>query len=345
MNDSDWHDRELSVFTIGVVLLRYRWRLVSWMIVGAILAVLPLLFTPPQYRASASFIPQGTDASRQGLAALAGQLGASLPGGNQVQSPEFYVMLLQSRELLQPIARDTFSVQGKRIPFFRLFDIDDSSEKRREEQAVALLKRITSASVDRQTGVVSTTSSAQWPEVAVGIARAMIDGLNAFNQRTRQTQAAVERRFVEGRLDKATLDLRAAEDRLESFLATNKQYENSAQLTFQRERLQREVSLKQQVFNSLTSSYEDVRIREVRDTPVITVVESPSVPAAPEPRGRTKRGILGLLGGAVLGIASVLLSEMMSRGNAAGDPAATEFYQMLSQMKGAGMRRRGKVAR
>ena len=65
-------------------------------------------------------------------------------------------------------------------------------------------------------------------------------------------------------------------------------------------RLQRAVDLKQEVYVSLAKSYDEARIAEVRDTPVITIIDSavaPDKPSGPKP---VLNGIIGFLAGGVL---------------------------------------------
>jgi uncharacterized protein involved in exopolysaccharide biosynthesis len=339
MTENVWRDRdEVSLFSLGTILLRNRWRIVRWMVAGGTLAALAAFTKPALYVASTSFIPEGSDPNRSGLASVAGQFGIALPGGNQSQSPDFYARLLTSRVLLTPIVRDTFMVReagGRRISFLDLFDISPGPTRRREEQAVKQLMGSVKTSVAKSTGVVELSVATRWPTVSLAIATALVNGVNDFNQRTRQGQAAAERRFVEGRLDLARGDLRAAEDRLEDFLRTNRQFASSPDLTFQRDRLQRDVTLKQQVFTSLTQSYEEVRIREVRDTPVITVIEPPSVPTLPQSRGRLVTLLIGIVLGGFIGAIIAFVSETIARRREEGDPQANEFVGTLGDMKGA----------
>jgi uncharacterized protein involved in exopolysaccharide biosynthesis len=111
MTEPDWQGGgELSLLAVGTILLRNRWRVVRWMLFGAVVAALAMLTKPALYVASASFIPQGADPGRSGLANLAGQFGVVLPASNQSLSPDFYASLLRSRELLLPIVSDTFAV-------------------------------------------------------------------------------------------------------------------------------------------------------------------------------------------------------------------------------------------
>jgi capsule polysaccharide export protein KpsE/RkpR len=254
--------------------------------------------------------------------------------------------------LLTPIARDTFVVQergGRRIAFLDLFRIAGNSEKRRVEEGVRQLQTIVKPSIVRTTGVVEVSVATEWQSVSLAIANELLIGVNQFNQRTRQGQAAEERKFVEGRLALAASDLRAAEDRLQDFLKTNRQFTGSPDLTFERDRLGRDVTLKQQVFTSLTQSYEEVRIREVRDTPVITVIETPSVPTLPEPRRRLARVLLGLIVGALFGAFLAFVSGAIARRRQEGDSEANEFVNTLGEVKGKmlgrfrRMRRRSRV--
>ncbi len=337
MTEDVWRDHDdLSLFAVGTILLRNRWRIARWTLIGGVLAALAAFTKPALYVASASFIPAGTEQSRSALAGLAGQFGVALPTGNQSQSPDFYSSLLTSRELLSAIARDTFVVQergGRRVAFLDLFKIDRNSAQGRVEEGVRQLRAIVKPSIVRTTGVVEVSVATEWRSVSLAIANALLTGVSEFNQRTRQGQAAEERKFVEGRLALAASDLRAAENRLEDFLMTNRQF-TTPDLTFQRDRLQRDVALKQQVFTSLTQSYEEVRIREVRDTPVITVIETPSVPTVPEPRGRLVSVLFGLIFGALLGAFIAFVSGAVARRRQEGDSEADEFVNTLGEVKG-----------
>jgi len=259
-------------------------------------------------------------------------------------SPDFYVKLLRSRELLRGIVRDTLTVaeEGRKAAFGDLFKVRGDSPARREEEAIRLLSSRISALSSRTTGIVDFAVETKWPSVSVTIANELLKGINDFNQQLRHEQAGTERKFVEGRLAIAVEDLRAAEQRMEDFSSSNKNLGSSAYLSLQRERLQRDIGLKQQVFTNLTAAYEDVRIREVRDTPVIMVIEKPATPANPEPTGKIWTVVLGLLLGFFIGAVSSLSSDSILRRRQAGDANADEFAGTLGEIKGTmlgGMKR------
>ncbi len=343
MSDPDWQDdEEISLFSMGTTFVRNRWRIVRWMLIGGVFAALLVASTPALYSATASFIPQGADAGRSNLATIAGQFGVAVPAANPSASPEFYSRLLGSRTLLLPIVRDSLvmpEMGGRRIAVLDLFEVPGDSRERREEQGVALLQGLVEVSVTKTTGVMELSVGTKWRSASLAIVTKLVDGISEYNQGVRQSQAAAERKFIEGRLALAGGDLRAAEERLKHFLSTNKNLGGSPELSIERDRILRDVSLRQQVFTTLTQAYEEARIREVRDTPVLMIVEPPSVPTLPQPRGRIRSVQLGLFFGALLGAFFALASGIISRRRRVGDPDAEEFFVSLREVRSEVIRR------
>jgi uncharacterized protein involved in exopolysaccharide biosynthesis len=349
MNETKWESRseEVSIFAVGTLLLRDRWRIARWALAGAAIALGLAWTRPALYQGSASFIPQGADPARSGLASLAGQFGVSLSSSSQALTPEFYLQLITSREVLSSIVRDTLvvpEVGGKRIGVEDLLHIGAEPTKAREEAAVKELARRVNASTSKTTGIVEFTVGTEWPSVSLAITTALVDGVNAFDERTRHDQAASERKFIEGRLVVAAADLRAAEDRLQQFLESNRQVK-APDLQLAQDRMQRDVSMRQQVYTTLTQAYDDVRMRELRDTPVITMVDEPSVPAKPESRGRGIRTLVGFLIGAAIGALIAFIGDLAAKRRANGDLAAKEFASTVEQVKGSVTRSLRRVGR
>ena len=329
----------ISVLSILAVLLRERRVILACAGLMAVLALVFALSKQRTYSANFSFVPQQTqDPSLAGLASLAGQFGVSLGGSSAGgASPQLYADLLKTREVLVPIAKDTFvtSAKGERVSMAAFFEISGSDSRVVMEKTLRKLRAIISASVaTRTTGMVSVTVSTRSPSVSLQIAQRLMNGVNDFYLGTRRTQASEERRFTEGRLAAARVSLRAAEDALERFLLTNRQFSSSPQLTFQRDRLQREVSLQQQIVVVLAQGYEEARIREVRDTPVITVIEHPILAAQSDPRGSLVTLIIGTVLGLFLGVIVALLRNVLRRLRATGaDPAFADLMHEWQQLR------------
>lgn len=322
----------LTLVAVATLLLRHRWRVLRWTFGCALIAFAAVAMRPALFRAVASFSPQGADATKSNLASLAGQFGVAIPASGQAQSPEYYARVLKSRTLLLSVVRDTFAVAelgGRRMPLPDLFELAAGDSSLREDLALEQLTKMISTSVSKPTGIVEVAVQSKWRSVSLAIVSALVARLNEFNQKSRQTQAGAERRFVEGRMVAADSELRVVEDQLRQFVRSNRQVSNSPDLTLERDRLDRIVSQRQQVYTTLSQSFEEARIREVRDTPVITLVESPTVPARSEPRGRTKVLLLGIMLGGFIGGVLVLASSTLERRRADGDADVNDFANAL----------------
>jgi uncharacterized protein involved in exopolysaccharide biosynthesis len=170
------------------------------------------------------------------------------------------------------------------------------------------------------TGMVRLEVTSARPGLSQAMAASLIDLINEFNLETRQSNAAAESRFVQERLNETQASLRATEDELRAFLEANRQFQNSPQLLFEHDRLQRELMHKQQLYTGLQESYENARIAQVRDTPLITVVEPPRRPVNPDSRRIPLRALLGVLVGGMVGVLIAFLREFVVRGPARKDP-------------------------
>lgn len=332
---------EVSLFALGTMLLRNRWRIMRWIIIGGVLAALSVVGQARVYEVRASFMPQGSDTERSALSGLAGQFGVTIPTAPSSNSAEFYSALLRSPVLLREVVSKPMTVAeegNRRVMLADLFQIEGEDARFREELAVRRLRSMVNTSVDKTTNIVEFSVATQWPSVSHQIAASLVDGVNAFNQRSRQSQAAAERSFLEERLDVANAELRAAEDRLQRFMTANRRY-GSPELAFERERLNREVGLRQQVVLVLYQSYEDAQLREVRNTPLITLIEAPRVPTMPEPRGRVSKVIIGMFVGAVLAVLVSFLGFVLRRRRREGNPEVEEFFNTLRGLKGDFRRR------
>ena len=239
------------------------------------------------YVARSSFTPQTSGPSLGGLASLATQFGASLPGslrGNASESLDFYAALLRSPELLSKLSGDTLRFQ--KFPddpatgegtVLQLYGITGDNEQERRARLVARMQNRVSSSVDRLGNVVVLKVKAPWPGMAMQVNRRLLDLVNEFNLQQRQTAASAQRVFTEARTQAARRELASIEDSQRQFFERNRSYTADPKLALEAARLQRQVDLRQAVYTTLTQSLEQARIDEVRNTPVITVIDRPEL--------------------------------------------------------------------
>ena len=328
-------DSDISLLYLGSVLLHWRRTIVALGLAGAALGLAKGLTSTRVYVSTATFIPQGSEAGASGLALAASQFGIRMPSsGGGAWGPPVYVELLRSQALLEPIALDTVVVAeegGRRVALLDLLKVNAPTPTRRTFLAVLALRGIVRASADRNLGAVRVSAVTPWPSVSLALAERLVRGVNQFNLETRKSQAVAERLFVEVQAGEAERALREAEDRLQLFLQRNRAIADSPELAFQNDRLQRDVALRQQVYTSLLQNREEARIREVRDTPVITVLESPRLPVVGEARESMQKGVLGGLAGGMFGALIAFLAQWVAGARRAPSDEAREFFELVRQ--------------
>jgi uncharacterized protein involved in exopolysaccharide biosynthesis len=311
---------------------------VGWgLLMFALVAGLTLYF-PRTYTSRSSFMPQARKASSS-LSGIAAQFGLAMPTADGSQSPAFYGDLVQSRGILSSVVDTPFEYEsdegGKaKGTLTEFYKSKGKTPALRRDAAIRRLGDDISAATIQKTGVVNLDVTVPQPALALQINQRLLELLNDFNLRSRQSQAGEERRFTERRLGEVRQDLRAAEDRLQQFMQRNRDMRNSPELTFQADRLQREVMMQQQVYTTLAQAYEQAKIEEVRDTPVITIVQQPEMPVRPDRRGLIIKSLLGWVAGLVLGAALAFWKSYT--GNTAGlaTSEAAEFALLRRQAAG-----------
>ncbi|HJP60065.1 MAG TPA: Wzz/FepE/Etk N-terminal domain-containing protein [Gemmatimonadaceae bacterium] len=311
------------------LLLRYRrWIVAVSLGMGVVFAAIAVL-KAPIYTSRASLLPQQNSSAPSRLSGLAAQMGINVGTPDVGQSPAFYGTLLETREILEPAVQTTYrfrsgsdSVVGNLI---QLLKAKGSTPAERLESALADLDKRITVDVYPQTGLVQLKVATPWAPLSYQVADTILGLVNAFNISRRQAQAKLEADFAEQLVAQSRSDLRQAENQLQDFLERNRTYQSDPQLAFEHDRLQRAVEMRQDVYTGLFQSFQQARIDAVRDTPPMTVVEKPHVPAKPDPRHVPIRALLGLVVGAVLAIFFAVLHNSMARSRSAATPSSEQY--------------------
>jgi uncharacterized protein involved in exopolysaccharide biosynthesis len=334
------YDDEISLLAVmSLFLRRRRWILVSTF-VGALVALAGALRTPIEYTATASFLPQGGDQGTvSGAAGLAQQFGLQIPrSGSAERSPEFYQDLISSRKILDGVIHSGVQVPtpggATTIDLSAHFEIEQETAGERLAATRVLFARLISVTIAPGTGVVTVSVRTDDPGLSAAIVRRLLDLISTFDVETRQSQASAERSFAEQRLGQLEAEFTITEDSLKSFLIENRQFSNSPQLTFEHDRLQRQVGMRQELATAMAQAYEQARIDEVRAAPVITVIDEPEPPALADPRGRLRRMALGTIVGMIMGFGLALIREFSVRAKDEGTETYGEFQDALKDLKG-----------
>ena len=333
------YDDALSLLKVASLVVRRRRLIFVSTLVGALLGVGVALISPPKYTTTSSFLPNEADqAGLAGVAGLAQQFGFEIPrSSDAAQSPEFYRDLLLSKEILSGVLRAGMEVVTAagvtRVDLGEHFKIKGNTpEERNTRTRRYLIKNVISVGVARETGVVTVSIRTDDPGLSAAIGLRLLDLISAFDLEIRQSQASAERGFAEERLEQLRMEFSISEDSLKAFLIENRQVANSPQLTFENDRLQRQVFMRQELVTAMAQGYEQARIDEVRNTPLITVIDRPEPAALPDP-GWFLEIVLGLGFGMMAGFGLAFLREFGEHAKNERSEAYGEFQQVLKDAK------------
>jgi uncharacterized protein involved in exopolysaccharide biosynthesis len=175
-----------------------------------------------------------------------------------------------------------------------------------EDEALEAIGDRVTTTVDQETGLMTISVTASGPRLASSLAKSFLDHFKTRVRAIRTEKVRERLRFVEGRFQEVEEELEAAEERLAKFLERNKN-PTTATLQFRRDRLQRQVSFKEQLYSELQSQLTQTRLDLQRQQPVVTVVEEPVPPIQRSAPRRTIIVIVSLLFGGFLGVVFAFL--------------------------------------
>lgn len=329
----------VSLLGIGTLVLRER-RLILWTVAVALVLALVYAIGFRKYRATSSFAPHITEAGGSQLAGLAAQFGLSLGSGGG-ESVDFYAALLESRALLSQAVQTVYAfprnTQGGdtlRATLLDIYNPSGDTPAERVDRGVRRLASAVSVRRDPDAGIITLSVKAKWPALAEMVNRRLLELVNDFNLNKRQFQAKAERAFVESRMIDAGQELEAAENAVAGFLWANRRIDESPRLKADLARLQRRVDIDQQIYLTLSQGLETARLDEVRNTPVITVID--------EPEGSSRKGgglivilFLGVTVGLLVGVVLVLGRSYVRREKVENPQEFGDFRGVLNEALGA----------
>ena len=323
MNDGE-------VATHYLAALRKHARLVILLpITLAVIALGGSLLRSRLYAARAAFLasePSSMSGSLGALGSVASQLGipalSAVASGSAGLSTQFYGDLLTSNTVLHALVTERFDasmvVENGGKPFTgTLVEYFEPSGKTPVDNELSAMKsfvnQMLTVTVDRTTGIVRFEVVTRNRRLSALVARRLLDFVNEFNLKRRQTQAGAEREFDQRRARAALDSLHAAEAALADFRTTNIDFSRSPRLATRESELQRRIALAQQIHTAVAQRYELANIEAVRNTPVITVFDAPEGLVEARPR-HTVAIAVGVFLVALVGAAGAALFLERDRG-------------------------------
>ncbi len=324
---------ETSMFAFANILLRHRGIIVATTLLATLIMVVSGLTERKSYTTRVLFTARGAKSGL--LATIANQYGLSIVGSDPGRSTIFYEELIRANEVLRAVASKEYAVRTKsgllrgKLPV--MYGIEAGSRGAEIDISAVQLQSNLSTGSTMRTGIVSYFVSSPYPELTLQLAQNILAELNIYNIARQQAQATLERTFIEKRLAESRASLTRAEDQLRSFRDFNRDYGRSPTLRLENNRLDREVTMRQSLYTSLSQAYEQSRIEEVRDTPSITVIEHPTLPTAADTSYGIRNTLLGAIGGLFLGIILAFVRERFNESKAEGSREFADFCRLKGE--------------
>ncbi len=242
------------------------------------LVTLGSLLVSNKYRSTATLLPEDLQAASSALAALsnvANLLGAS-PGGYEKLYPTILTSEMVLRDVIyRPRRIEGFSDSVDLVGFWR---IKESTPLEEYERALKRLRRDLDISIDNKTNIVTVSLATTDAALSAQIVKEIVIGTDAFLRYQHRSYASEQGRWIDSRLSQVQADLRSAEDSLRTFRQINRAIASPA-LLLAESRLARQVDLNSALFLELSRQRELTKIDEIKNVPVLNVLDSARVAA------------------------------------------------------------------
>jgi len=325
-------ESRLSIYRLANLFLRERRIMIALPLVTVITALASTLMKKPEWVTTSKIVAEGVQGASP-ISTIAEQFGVRVSSASGAASPDFYAQLLKSPEVLTPVASHTYSMitpDGKKTSGFvsKLYGFKTKTQDDVLTVSRDVLALKIRTNPDPVTGIVTLDLAAPSRDLSITLNREILASASNFLQERRQSRAAAETKFVESRLDEARSQLSVAEAGLRDFVTQNRQYQTSPQLALQAAQLERNVSLRQQVFVTLSQSYEQARIEAMRNISLISVLQRPEYAVVRRVPSLVRNVLLGFILGTLVAMGLVIARTKLAR-EPLDNPADVEEFRAL----------------
>ena len=195
-----------------------------------------------------------------------------------------------------------------------------------EYESIKFLNSIFSVNVARSSGMMTISTTTRDPFLSAQIIVTLIDNLRLRVQDLYTEKARENLEFIGARFEEAGVDLEEAEGNLARFLDANRDPQ-TARLRVEVERLQRQVTIKTELYRELQTQLMQSEIELQHKQPVITVVEAPVPPLERSAPKRKLIMVLRLMLGLFAGVGLAYIGQFIN--NLGGDKSQEESLEEI----------------
>lgn len=179
--------------------------------------------------------------------------------------------------------------------FNKLGNVDNSRLTKPQERVLIKMRKNISVAVDKKTFVITLTVTDQSPIIAAQLSQTIIDKLKDYITSYRTEKSRKDLEYYEQLYEEAQKDYFQAQKDYARYVDYNQGLVRQSVMTEQ-QRLQNEMELKFQLYNSCAQQVQLAKAQVQRETPVCVVIQSPTVPLKDNESGAKTLAIFIFLG-------------------------------------------------
>lgn len=329
--------RPLSILN---ALLRRRWTVILVAVVTVAVTTVAVLLADPAYTSTAKFIPSTSRGVTSRMSSLAGAPGTAVDLGDDTSSADYYMALVESPAFLEKILMRSFTIAslGRQERLLTFMQVPGDTERERVLRGCKALDDSLSISASKAAAgtnsprILTLSVSAAEPQLSADLAAALLEEIVEHNQTARNSKAVENRKFVQRQLDDAEKALAKASDALSAFMARNRKIA-TPEVQSEKDRLERQRRMQEEVFITLTKQLEFARIEEQENRVSIEVLQPPEAPLNRTSPRRTQSVLLAGFVGLFMGCALALLQDRLERVDR-NDPETRDLLENLRSIRG-----------
>ena len=258
-----------------------------------ILSITYALLATKYYEATISLYPSTSEtnsslANIQNIASSFGLMGAN--------NDAYYIPdVVNSRKIKTEVLLTKWKTEkfNKPVDLIKYWEIEEETKNENLREALEEIEDLISTSVDPESGLITISVLMPEKQLAADIADSIGIKIQKYIQFEQRIKSKEDRIFIENRLKETFKELTQTEEKLKIFREKNRILSESPELQLEYARLQRAVTIKQEVYITLQQQKELAIIEEQKNRPVINILDNAM---KPEKKVKPKRILIVLLG-------------------------------------------------
>jgi len=258
-----------------------------------LISIVYSLLATPLYKSYVSIYPTSNESnfpsSFAGLDGIASTLGFNLSGSeaNTFNFPD----IVNSRKLKKAITSkrwnsELYSYPINLVKYWKLdspgllssiFSSGNDSEKHLQNLAIDYLSTLMTI-YEHESGMITISVLMEDPTLASNIVNFISEWIQTYVSEEMSFKATKNREFIEQQLENAKSDLYKSEEELSDFMKTHPLSEEGPEDFTKRARLTRSIEVNTQVYITLRQQFELNKIEELKERPVLNILDTGDIP-------------------------------------------------------------------